>query len=119
MKKIISLLFICVLLTGCGGVNYETIDTNRALELINNDEGTVIVDVRSNEEYLGGHVEGAVNIPLDTISDIDYDKETTIILYCATGVRSLEAAKQLNEMGYTHIYNLDGGLINWGGNLEK
>lgn len=118
MKKIISLLFVCILLTGCGGVNYETIDTNRALELIN-EEGTVIIDVRSNAEYLEGHVEGAVNIPLDTINEIDYDKDTTIILYCATGVRSLEAAKKLNEMGYTHIYNLDGGLINWGGNLEK
>lgn len=118
MKKIISLLFVCILLTGCGGVNYETIDTNRALELIN-EEGTVIIDVRSNAEYLEGHVEGAVNIPLDTINEIDYDKDTTIILYCATGVRSLEAAKKLNGMGYTHIYNLDGGLINWGGNLEK
>lgn len=118
MKKIISLLFICILLTGCGGVNYETIDTNKALELINEEE-TVIIDVRSSAEYLEGHIEGAVNIPIDTISGINYDKETTIILYCATGVRSSEAAKELNEMGYTHIYNLDGGLINWGGNLEK
>lgn len=118
MKKLISLFLICILLTGCGGANYETIDTNEALELISQD-GTIVIDVRSEEEYLEGHIDGAVNIPVDTISEIDYDKETTIILYCATGVRSLEATKKLDEMGYTQIYNLDGGLINWGGDLVK
>lgn len=116
MKKLISLMIICLLITGCG-VKYQTIDSNKAMDIINN-EGAIIVDVRENDEYNEGHILNAINIPLGKISEINYDKETNIIVYCATGVRSGEAAKKLEEMGYTKIYNLDGGLLNWGFELE-
>ena len=46
-------------------------------------------------------------------------KEKVIIVYCASGVRSMEAVKKLSEMGYTSLYNLDGGLLNWGFELEE
>lgn len=117
MKKIISLLFICILLTGCGS-KYTTIDTNKAVEILN-EENSVIIDVREIDEYNSGHIENAINIPLGNITDINYDKETKIIVYCATGVRSGEAAKRLTEMGYLNIYNLDGGILNWGFELEE
>ena len=116
MKKIISLLVVCILITGCG-VKYQTIDSNKAMEIINS-EGAVIIDVREDDEFNKGHIVNAINIPLSEISEINYDKETNIILYCATGVRSSEAAKELEKMGYTKIYNLDGGLLNWGFELE-
>ena len=54
-----------------------------------------------------------------TVSDIEYDKETVIIVYCASGMRSAEAAKILIQEGYTNVYNLDGGLINWGFELVE
>ena len=117
MKKIFSLIIICLLITACGDKLYETIDTNKALELIDN--GSVIVDVREKEEYDSGHITNAINIPLSDIDSIDIDKNKTVIVYCATGVRSKSAAEKLAEMGYTSLYNLDGGLLNWGGSLEE
>ena len=116
MKKIISLLVVCLLLTACRE-KFKTIATNEAIELIGN--GATIIDVRTADEYNNGHVKGAINVPLDTIDTINYDKDTTIIVYCATGVRSLEAVNALSDMGYTNLYNLDGGMLNWGGETEE
>lgn len=117
MKKIVSLLFICLLITGCSS-KYTVIDYNKAVEILK-EENTVIIDVREEDEYNSGHIKDAINIPLDNISKIEYDKDTKIILYCASGIRSTEAAKELSDLGYTNIYNLDGGLLNWGEALEE
>ena len=117
MKKIFSLLSIILLLTACGKRLYETIDTNKALELINND--AIVIDVRTVEEFNREHIPNAVNIPLDQIDTIEYDKDLTIIVYCQSGIRSKEAVEKLANIGYTNLYNLDGGLLNWGGSLEE
>lgn len=116
MKKIISLLILAIMLTACTQ-KFETIATNKALELIS--DGAVVIDVREVDEYNQGHIVGAINLPLDIIDTITYDKDTTLIVYCATGVRSLEAVNKLSDIGYTSLYNLDGGLLNWGGSLEE
>ena len=116
MKKIFSLLILCLLFTGCTK-KYETIATNDALKLIN--DGAYVIDVRTIKEYNTGHIVGAINVPLDTIDTISYDKNDVLIIYCATGKRSLEAVNKLIDMGYTHLYNLDGGLLNWGEALEE
>ena len=117
MKKIVSFLIICLLLTACGKKAYETIDTNKATEIIAS--GAILIDVRSVEEFNREHITNAVNIPLDQIDTIGYDKNLPIIVYCQTGVRSEEAVEKLANMGYTSLYNLDGGLLNWGGSLEE
>lgn len=116
MRKIISLFFIMFMLTACGS-RYQTIDSNKAMELI--DDGAIVIDVRTVEEYNESHIVGAVNIPLDSIDDIEYDTDENLIIYCATGVRSVEALKKLYDLGYTSLYNLDGGLLNWGFELVK
>ena len=116
MKKIFSFIFVCLGLTACSS-KYETIDTNKALELINN--GATVIDVRTEEEYNGGHIKGAINIPVDNIDSITIDKNETIIVYCASGIRSTNAINNLVDMGYTSLYNLDGGLLNWGSDLEE
>ncbi|MBQ2873370.1 MAG: rhodanese-like domain-containing protein [Bacilli bacterium] len=115
MKKIISLLVCILMLTACGN-DYKTIDSNEAMDLINNE--AIVIDVRSNDEYDTGHIEGSINIPVDNINSVNYNKDTTIIVYCATGMRSSNAAETLISLGYTNVYNLDGGLINWGFELE-
>lgn len=117
MKKIISLFIIMFLLTACGEQKYQVIDTNKAIELINS--GVVLIDVRTSEEYNREHIPSAVNIPLDTIDTIGYPKDTKIIVYCQSGMRSREAVNKLVAMGYTDLYDLDGGLLNWGGSLEE
>lgn len=116
MKKIISLIVCGLLLTACGS-SYQTIDSNKAMELIGND--AIVIDVREVSEYDTGHIEDSINIPVGNITSVDYDKETVIIVYCATGMRSAEAAKVLISEGYTNVYNLDGGLINWGFELVE
>lgn len=116
-KKLISLLVCILLLTACGGNSYKTITENEANELISND--AIIIDVRSSQEYDTGHIEDSINIPVENISTVDYDKDKVIIVYCASGVRSASAAKTLIDLGYTNVYNLDGGLINWGATLEQ
>ena len=117
MKKIISLLFICLLITACSKNSYDTIDTNRALELI--DTGAIVIDVRTPAEFEREHIPNAVNIPLEDIDKIGYAKEDTIIIYCQTGIKSKQAVETLANLGYTSLYNLDGGLLNWGGKLEE
>ena len=110
MKKLI-LLGLILLLTACG-TKYQVINANKAKEMIDN--GALLVDVRTAEEYIDSHIEGSINIPLAEIETLDYDLSTTIILYCASGIRSAEAAEKLVNKGYTDVYSLDGGLINWG-----
>lgn len=115
-KKIISLIVCTLLLTACGS-GYKTITENEAKPLIL--DGAVIIDVRTGQEYASGYIDGAINIPVENISSINYDKDTVIILYCASGMRSSNAAETLFDLGYTNVYNLDGGLINWGEELVE
>lgn len=81
------------------------------------DEGGVtVVDVRTPEEYADAHIEGAVNVPNETIADAPPellpDKDAVLLLHCRTGVRSKQAADKLVKLGYTQIYDF-GGIVDW------
>jgi rhodanese-related sulfurtransferase len=70
----------------------------------------IVIDVRSPEEYVGGHVKGALNIPPDLLlSGADelknITKDTPIIVYCRTGTRSEVAKNILTGLGFTDITN--------------
>lgn len=79
---------------------------------------TFLIDVRTIEEYTGGHVSGAVNIPVDRIqTDIEgvvKDKNDIIIVYCRSGSRSANAARTLMNSGY-HVILDAGGIMNYQG----
>lgn len=79
--------------------------------------GAIIVDVRSSQEYAEGHIGGAINIPEyeinKNIEKILKNKESEIVLYCSSGIRSKNAYKKLTKMGYKNVYNLYGGLENY------
>jgi phage shock protein E len=80
-------------------------------------DGAIIVDVRSNGEYNGGHVKGSINIPVDQLANNLSklkDKNKTIITCCASGMRSASAKAALKSNGYAQVYN--GG--NWS-SLER
>ena len=72
-------------------------------------EGATIVDVRTSEEFSSGHHAGAINIPLgnleQTIKKEFPDKETVLLLYCASGTRSGWGKSKLKKMGYKNVYN--------------
>jgi len=79
--------------------------------------GAIIVDVRSSQEYEEGHICGAINIPEYKINcNIDKvlpNKEKEIVLYCSSGIRSKDAYKKLVKLGYKNVYNLYGGIENY------
>lgn len=76
------------------------------------DKGAQIIDVRTPGEFLGGHIKGAVNIPLDSLQGqmIKIKKGKPVITCCASGARSGSARRFLLERGYLEVYN-GGGWI--------
>ena len=76
----------------------------------------IILDVRTQQEYDAGHIEGAILLPNETIADTPPDalpnKDAEILIYCRSGNRSAQAAKKLVAMGYTNVYDF-GGIIDW------
>ncbi|MDO4315453.1 MAG: rhodanese-like domain-containing protein [Oscillospiraceae bacterium] len=75
----------------------------------------LLLDVRTQEEYDGGHIPGAVCLPNEEITadmPVVFDKDTEILLYCHSGRRSAEALEKLEKMGYTNVSDL-GGIAGW------
>ena len=80
-------------------------------------EPVAVIDVRDPDEYRDGHIEAATNISRGflefRIGGTVSDPKTPVVLYCQTGLRSVLAAKQLKELGYEHVINLQGGYAKW------
>lgn len=79
-------------------------------EILQQPQATII-DVRSPMEYASGHVDGAVNIPVDEIAhEMDQLKALTppYILYCRSGARSSMAAHYMTQAGFKEVYNAGG-----------
>lgn len=71
-------------------------------------KGAIILDVRSKNEYAGGHIQGSINIPVDVLkNNINQlkDKNKTIITCCASGMRSASAKSILKIHGYSDVHN--------------
>ena len=92
------------------------ISSQEAQKRFSAEEGYVILDVRTAEEFAEGHVANAVNLPLSDISEkaseVLPDKEQEIFVYCRSGNRSKTAAAELVTMGYTHVIEF-GGINTW------
>ena len=73
------------------------------------------IDVRTPEEYAAGHAERTKNIPLDKLMEnlSAIEKNEPVYLICATGRRSMAAAKMLNEEGYSQTISIAGGTVAW------
>lgn len=87
------------------------------IEEAKRDEKALLVDVRTEEEFSQGHVPGALNVPLDTVSGYSFDPSKMLYLYCHSGARSAAACDILNRRGFSTI-NV-GGIINYSGELER
>lgn len=122
MKKLFFIVIILLCLIGCskdntGNNNDDNIVSYmEAKEMIIND-GAILVDVRTEDEYNEEHIDGALLLSLDTITeesavDVIDSKDSYIILYCQSGNRSHQALEKLEELGYTNVYDL-GAISNW------
>ena len=90
----------------------EKLSPYEAKKLVLNDKTTMIVDVRSKDEYDRGHIEGSINIPLQKILNNPFmvcvNMNTPIILCCNMGYKSSIAAELLIDAGYSRIYTIPG-----------
>ena len=96
-------------------------DVNRGVEEYQSTSGAVLLDVRTPEEYRGGHIPGSKNIPLQTIDKVGSvaeNKDTALYVYCQSGARSRQAAGLLQQMGYTNVNNI-GGIAAYAGKVER
>ena len=93
-----------------------TVDIEHAREMIES-ASPVIVDVRENDEFAGGHLPEAVNMPLQEMSDyagfLPEDREAPILVVCETGNRSLSGALFLASLGYRDVRSINGGTSGW------
>ncbi|NNU86977.1 rhodanese-like domain-containing protein [Geobacillus sp. MR] len=80
-----------------------------------------LIDVREPDEFVGGHILGARNIPLTQLRMRmkELRKDQPIYLYCQNGLRSGRAAQMLYRKGYRNLYHLKGGFKKWTGKVKK
>ena len=123
MKKLIFLLLAVMTLTACGQKTedkqealFMNITAEEAKQIMDTEEGYIILDVREQDEYDQGHIPGAILIPYTQIEEMAGemlpDQDQLILVYCRSGRRSKIAAEALVELGYTNIREF-GGIIDW------
>ena len=129
MKKLLFLLLAVMLLTACGQAKendqeaaYMNITAEEAKQIMDSEDGYIILDARTQEEYDQVHIPGAIVISHEEImekaEDVLTDKDQLILVYCRSGRRSKIAAEALVELGYTNIREF-GGIIDWPYEVER
>jgi len=117
MKKIIALFASVLLLAGCSTSSSTNNLSVTEFSSKTAESGVVTLDVRTPGEFNEGHVEGAQLIDFQSgnfeneIATLD--KSKTYAVYCRSGSRSGQAVKVMSDAGFTSVYNLDGGVIDW------
>ena len=92
-------------------------------ELQEQTSASVILDVRTAEEFESGYIKGALNMDIregsDFVASIEtLDKSKSYFVYCRSGARSWQACQLMSQLGFSAVYNLDGGVLAWEGDLE-
>ncbi len=102
--------------------SYTMITQEQAKKIMDTEEGFVILDVRTLEEYESGHIPNAILLPYDEIPEkaesVLKDKNQKILVYCRSGNRSKTGSSYLVELGYTNVYEF-GGINTWPYEIEN
>ena len=97
-------------------MSYQTITQQQAKEIMDSEQPHVILDVREENEFVQGHIPGAVLLPHEKIQQLAPtllpDKNALILVYCRSGNRSKQASQKLADMGYSNVKEF-GGILNW------
>ena len=126
MKKLLPIFITALLLVGCAvpaeqEISYRQITMDKAVAMMKEEEGYIILDVRTAAEFDEKHIPGAINVPneaigTDAIPELP-DKDQLILVYCRSGNRSKQASEKLVKLGYTNVVEF-GGIIDWPGETE-
>ncbi|MFA7553195.1 MAG: rhodanese-like domain-containing protein [Spongiibacteraceae bacterium] len=112
------LIGLALIIVACSGEHAtSTISAQELVTRINNNSAPLVLDVRTIDEYNGGHIPGAINIPFDQFQ-LEFDelklaKKTEIVIYSETGYRSGKAEKDLKKQGYFEVRSLYGDIKRW------
>lgn len=97
--------------------HFKNIDVAELKRRMDQDPNLCLIDVREQEEWKAIHIPGALLIPKNEITDkiknIAPKLDQAIYLHCKSGMRSQYAASTLIAMGYTEVYSVDGGIMEW------
>ncbi len=104
--------------------NISFVDSDDLLDILESKEDITLIDVRSGMEFAQGYIKDALHIPLEQIpqSAESIDKSKPLYLYCRTDQRSSSAAEFLMKCGFSDLYVIRGGILDWdkkGFALEK
>ena len=122
IKRISVLLLLIICSTGLvraqdqDSIQYENVGPEDFLSIIRFKEDVILLDVRLPFEYRRERIENSINMSLAKSFRKKADKldrESLILVYCTTDVRSKRAAERLYELGFRKIYNLEGGIEAW------
>ena len=125
----LRLVFVLLILTACVSspkkqTQMNELAPNAWAELQEQTSESVILDVRTEEEFESGYIKGALNMDIrggaDFLTSIEtLDKSKSYFVYCRSGARSGQACQLMSQMGFNAVYNLDGGVLAWEGDLEE
>jgi rhodanese-related sulfurtransferase len=117
MKKVMALLASVLLLAGCSNSSTATDLSVSEFSSKVTEAGIITLDVRTPGEFNEGHIAGAILVDFQSgnfESEIaTLDKSKTYAVYCRSGSRSGQAVKIMSDAGFTNLYNLNGGVIDW------
>jgi len=135
MKNLFFILLTLILLVGCQSKPVAGVDVSVAGGSYKNVEAKELYNMLKNKDFVfinvhipfaGNIADTDLSIPYDQIeqnlSQLPADKNAKIVLYCRSGRMSQIAAEKLVSLGYTNVWNLKGGMVNWeraGYNIEK
>ena len=120
IKQAISLMAMTLCTTqvsGCSNNDNVTSISAAEFEKEIKTNSVQLLDVRTQQEFTEGHIDGAINIDVRSddfqrIAEKELSKDSTVFVYCRSGKRSLDAADRLTKLGYK-VVNLKGGIIEW------
>ena len=127
LMRILTLMLLigAVVASGCAEKTetpvqiIETISAIEGFTLIQENENNsdfIIIDVRTPEEFAGGHLDDAINLNFNSDAFRDelnkLDKDKTYLIYCRSGNRSAKAHAVMEELGFREVYDM-GGIIDW------
>lgn len=118
--RVIAIAWLAAASVSCTAAESPLMSPTEAYALIRMNRGNpnfVVLDVRTPEEFMTGHIQGAVNIDVngsrfrDAVGKLDPEK--THLVYCRTGRRSAEAVQIMRDLGFTRLLRFEGDIVRW------